>query len=82
MGRVVIPSAIRKQLGIAEGAELDVSIEGSRIVMSAASDTCVFCDSDEHVERFRSKPVCWSCMAAIRALDRERNGEAVGRFGI
>jgi AbrB family transcriptional regulator, transcriptional pleiotropic regulator of transition state genes len=81
LGRVVIPSPIRQQLDIAEGDELEVSVEGDRVVLARPSDGCLFCDGREHLERYRSKQVCWSCMAAIRALDRERTGDAVGRFG-
>ncbi len=32
-GRIVIPSAIRRALGIRDGMELEVSVEGSRIVL-------------------------------------------------
>lgn len=81
LGRVVIPSQIRRKLGIDDGTELEVSVDGERVVMAKPSDRCVFCGGSEHVESFRSKLVCWSCMAAIRALDRERNGEVVTRFG-
>lgn len=81
LGRVVIPSPIRRQLGIEEGAEVEFAVDGDRIVVSKPTETCVFCDGSEHLEAFRGKPVCWSCMAAVRALDRERTGEVVSRFG-
>ncbi len=81
LGRVVIPSSIRKTLGIREGDEVEVSVERGRVVLSPAADACVFCGETGDVEGFRGRVVCWSCMAAVRALDRERNGESVEPFG-
>lgn len=81
LGRVVIPASIREQLDIADGTELEVSVDGDRVVLARPASACVFCGGDEQVETFRSRAVCWSCMAAIRALDRERSGEVPSRFG-
>lgn len=33
-GRIVIPSEIRKALGIKEGSELSIQIEGGRIILT------------------------------------------------
>ncbi|HEY8338879.1 MAG TPA: AbrB/MazE/SpoVT family DNA-binding domain-containing protein [Egibacteraceae bacterium] len=80
LGRVVIPSAIRKALGLAEGDEVEVSLDGDRVVLERAQRRCVFCGADDETETFRDKAVCWSCMAAIRALDRERTAEPASPF--
>lgn len=32
-GRIVIPSQIREMLGIREGAELEVAVEGGRLIL-------------------------------------------------
>ena len=80
LGRVVVPSAIRKAVGLAEGDEVAVSLDGDRIVLERAQPRCVFCGADDETETFRDKAVCWSCMAAVRALDRERQAESATPF--
>jgi transcriptional pleiotropic regulator of transition state genes len=72
LGRVVIPSSIRKILGIAEGDLLEITLEGDRVVLTLPNDSCTFCGSSLHLDVFRGKVVCWSCTAALRAMDRAR----------
>ncbi|MFO8076058.1 MAG: AbrB/MazE/SpoVT family DNA-binding domain-containing protein [Egibacteraceae bacterium] len=81
LGRVVIPSQFRHELGIDEGDELEITLEADRVVIEAAVDQCTFCGAEDGLATFRDKPVCWSCMAALRALDRERVDEASSPFG-
>ncbi len=81
LGRIVIPSTIRRTLGITEGDELEVHVDGDRVVLAQPADRCTFCDGEQHLESFRGKPVCWSCMAAVRAMDRERAGDSASPFG-
>ncbi len=81
LGRVVIPSQFRHELGIDEGDELEITLEADRVVIGPAVDQCTFCGAEDELATFRDKPVCWSCMAAVRALDRERADEAPSPFG-
>jgi AbrB family transcriptional regulator, transcriptional pleiotropic regulator of transition state genes len=81
LGRVVIPSSMRKTLGIREGDELEFRLDGEHIVLGRVADQCTFCGATEHLERFREKVVCWSCMAAIRAVDRARTGAGPTGYG-
>ena len=75
LGRVVIPSSIRKALGIRDGEMVEFAVEGDRVVLIRAADQCLFCGGTEHLTSYRERAVCWSCAAALRALDRERTGE-------
>ncbi len=81
LGRVVIPSQFRRALGIDEGDELEITLESDRVVIGPAIDQCTFCGAEGELTTFRDKPVCWSCTAAVRALDRERTDEASSPFG-
>jgi AbrB family transcriptional regulator, transcriptional pleiotropic regulator of transition state genes len=81
LGRVVIPSSMRRTLGITDGDELEFRLDGEEIVIGRIAARCAFCGGEDGLESFREKLVCWSCMAAIRALDRERTGETTRRFG-
>lgn len=81
LGRIVIPAAVRKALGIGVGDELEVRLEGRSVIMSRPEDRCAFCEAETGLVTFRGQAVCWSCTAALRALDREHRGEAPPRFG-
>lgn len=70
LGRIVVPAGIRKALGIAEGDELDVALDGQRIVLTKATTSCAFCE-DPPALAYRGKAVCATCLAALGALARE-----------
>jgi transcriptional pleiotropic regulator of transition state genes len=81
LGRVVIPAPLRRSLGIEVGDELEVRLDGDRLVMAKPADRCVFCGAGSELQAFHERLVCWSCAAALRALDRERRGEPPSPFG-
>lgn len=76
LGRIVIPSSIRKTLGIHEGDLVEIQLEGNRVILQIPEDSCTFCGSTLHLEAFRGKVVCWSCTAALRAKDRQCEPDA------
>ena len=67
LGRVVIPSSMRRSLGLRDGDAVDITLEDGRVVMVRAAESCTFCGEAEHLQEFHGKAVCWSCMAAMRA---------------
>lgn len=81
LGRVVIPAPMRKALSMREGDVVEVRVEGDRLVLQRAADRCAFCGATEQLEPFRAAVVCWSCTAALRALDRERTAAPANPFG-
>ena len=80
LGRVVIPASMRRSLGIGVGDEVEITIEDDRLILVRPSEQCVFCGSTHELGEFREKVVCWSCTAALRALDRERADEPASPF--
>lgn len=71
LGRVVIPASMRRVLGIADGDELEVLLDGDVLSMRKPVETCVFCGAVEDLSDVLGRPVCWSCVAAVRARGRE-----------
>ncbi|MFN2525737.1 MAG: AbrB/MazE/SpoVT family DNA-binding domain-containing protein [Actinomycetota bacterium] len=61
LGRVVLPSEIRKVFAIHEGDELDISVEGERIILQKRLDTCLFCGAESPAISFRDRRVCVEC---------------------
>ena len=67
LGRVVIPVAIRRQLGWGPQTALVIRRDGSRVVIERWSGTCVFCGADSDTERnVLGQTVCAACRATLR----------------
>lgn len=77
LGRVVIPAGIRRSLGIREGDQVEVHVDGDHVILAKPVDRCVFCQADEDLQAYREKVVCRSCVASVSVLDenlrRQRN---------
>lgn len=66
LGRIVLPSELRKTFDIREGDHVDIAVDDDRIVLSKRRDACLFCRSTEGLRRFREYPVCTSCLAELK----------------
>jgi AbrB family transcriptional regulator, transcriptional pleiotropic regulator of transition state genes len=71
LGRVVIPAPMRRALGIAEGDEVEVRMDGETLSLAKPREACTFCGAREDLSEVLGRPVCWSCVAAVRARGRE-----------
>ena len=43
LGRIVIPSEIRKVLGVKAGDEFNVELDGRKIIITKSENSCVLC---------------------------------------
>ena len=68
LGRIVLPIELRRSLDIAERDELEIFMEGDRIVLEKYEPACIFCASDRDLAVFRGKNVCRNC---VRAMNQE-----------
>jgi len=67
LGRVVIPVAIRRQLGWSADTALVIRRDGSRVVIERWTGICVFCGADSNTERnVLGQTVCAACRATLR----------------
>lgn len=66
LGRMVLPSELRKRFGIGEGDYLAISVEGQRIVLQKVESGCIFCDDTESLVDFKDKYICSGCLASLR----------------
>ena len=46
LGRIVLPSEIRKVFGIHEGDELEISVNGEQVILEKRKDVCTFCSAE------------------------------------
>ena len=65
-GRIVIPTEIRKVLGIRPNDALEIMIEEDHIVLRKRNMACVFCGKTGEVIRFRDKVICLTCCDILR----------------
>ncbi len=65
LGRIVLPSEIRKVFAIHEGDELDISVEGERIILQKRRDLCTFCGAESPTIVYKDRRVCESCAAEL-----------------
>ena len=65
LGRMVLPSELRKRFRIHEGDHLAIHVEEERIVLTKVETGCVFCDSTDSLVDYRGKLICQDCKSAI-----------------
>lgn len=65
LGRIVLPSELRKVFGIHEGDQLEISVEGERIILQKRLDACLFCGSEEGLVTFQDRAVCELCAGEL-----------------
>jgi transcriptional pleiotropic regulator of transition state genes len=67
LGRVVIPSEIRKRFGLTTRDPVEISLSGDEIVLSRPQSACVFCGRTEPLVEHRGRPVCRHCVDELAA---------------
>lgn len=68
LGRIVLPIELRRMLDIAERDELEIFMEGDRIVLQKYVPACIFCGSSQDLTVFQDKNICGEC---VRKLAQE-----------
>jgi transcriptional pleiotropic regulator of transition state genes len=67
LGRIVIPSEIRKRFGLAEKDPVEISVRGDTILLSRPQTACVFCGARGDLEEHRGRAVCRDCIDELAA---------------
>lgn len=66
LGRIVLPSELRKSFDIREGDLVEIAVEDDRIVLSKRKDACAFCRGTDGLRRFRDHMICASCLIELK----------------
>lgn len=67
LGRIVLPSELRRLFGIHAGDELEISVEGDAILLRKIQVGCMFCDGVGDLREHKGKQVCGRCRRALAA---------------
>ena len=65
LGRIVLPSELRRVFGIREGEELEISVDGERVILQKRGDVCLFCGAEGPTIEFRNRRVCSPCATEL-----------------
>ncbi len=68
LGRIVLPSEIRKVFGIHEGDQLEISVNGEQIILEKRRDLCLFCSRSDPEVEFQGRRLCADCAGEIARL--------------
>lgn len=65
LGRIVLPIELRRTLDIAERDELEIYMDGDRIVLQKYEPSCIFCASSYALVSYHGKNVCRECAKSM-----------------
>jgi transcriptional pleiotropic regulator of transition state genes len=68
LGRIVLPSELRKVLGMQHGDELSISVDGDLVILEKRQDACVFCGADSPTVEYKGRRVCERCAIEVGGL--------------
>ncbi|MBV6717270.1 AbrB/MazE/SpoVT family DNA-binding domain-containing protein [Paenibacillus chitinolyticus] len=71
LGRVTVPRALRRSLGLSSGTPAEVYLEGEYIVIQPYKQFCLFCGSEEDINEFKEKYVCETCVGDLFKIHEE-----------
>jgi transcriptional pleiotropic regulator of transition state genes len=65
LGRIVLPSELRRVFGIHEGDELEISVSGDQVILQKRQDLCVFCGAENPEIDYKDRRVCANCAGEL-----------------
>jgi transcriptional pleiotropic regulator of transition state genes len=68
LGRIVLPKSMCKALSIQTDDELDVTMEGERIIVQKCRNGCVFCGGSDKLVVYNGRKVCALCVEGLSAM--------------
>lgn len=66
LGRIVIPKPIRKELGMKEKGYIEISTEGSNVILHKHEQQCSFCGKKDKLVKFKGKKICLQCIGEFK----------------
>lgn len=65
LGRIVLPSELRKSLGIDVKDALEIYTSGDSVILKKYLPSCVFCGEANDITTFKNKNICKNCLRQI-----------------
>ena len=65
LGRIVIPVEIRNKLNIQEKDEIEIILEGRRVILEKYQQDCIICGEVKNLKKCGNKFICKKCISKI-----------------
>lgn len=65
LGRIVLPSELRKSLGIEVNDSLEIYTSGDSVILKKYLPACVFCGEANDIITFKGKNICKNCLRQV-----------------
>ncbi len=65
LGRIVLPAELRHVLRLQPGDELEIGVDGERIILQRRQDVCLFCSASHPDIEFKNRRVCKVCASEL-----------------
>lgn len=65
LGRIVLPSELRKNLNIEVKDSVEIYVSGEFIVLKKYLPACAFCGESNKTTTFKGKYICKSCLNSL-----------------
>lgn len=66
LGRIVVPSELRRTLDIQSGDEVEMYADGDALVLRKFAPSCIFCGGAEQMVTYGGKNICIYCLRNLR----------------
>lgn len=68
VGRIVIPSELRKALDIDNRDSVEIALDGDKMILKKHQPSCVFCGETENITSYKNKIVCRDCIKGLSKI--------------
>ena len=65
LGRIVLPSELRKSLGIEVKDSLEIYTSGDSVILKKYLPACVFCGEANDIITFKGTNICKNCLRQV-----------------
>lgn len=67
LGRLVLPSDIRRMLNIKDGTDsVEFFVEDDAVIIKKYRPACIFCNSASNIQTYKNQSVCQNCLDEIK----------------
>ena len=66
LGRIVLPSEMRKTFGIKEKDPMEIYTKDDTILLKKYETVCTFCGSSDSLKSYKDKLVCAECIKDLQ----------------
>ena len=66
LGRIVLPSELRKSIGLNIKDSLEIYISGESVILKKYLPSCIFCGEASESVTFKGKNICNNCLKKIK----------------